>query len=173
MQALRFSALVKSSGRPEVVTLWGDPKGDPQFSKAIRENRVLTVQQNTAGKKSDFGMVGFHEGKSVSYFVFPKALVGSDGVRVVGIKYDLLDSQKTVGLVARPRLKKRDPKPPVTRVKSFSLTLRRIAIVETALEIQASNAQEAKESALKEIRRTPFDPREATISDEIRSIEEK
>jgi len=42
-KTVRFGDLVRESGRPEVVTLRVDPKKDPSFSKAIKENRVLTV----------------------------------------------------------------------------------------------------------------------------------
>jgi hypothetical protein len=33
---IRFSAVVKNSGRPTQVTLWTDPAKDPGFKKAIR-----------------------------------------------------------------------------------------------------------------------------------------
>ena len=49
----RFGDLVRESGRPEVVTLWTEPKKDRAFSKAIRENRVLTVESDPTSKRKD------------------------------------------------------------------------------------------------------------------------
>ena len=86
---IRFTDLVEKSGRPDVVALWTDPKKNREFQKALRENRVLTVKQEPAGTKKDYGRIGFFQERGVSYLVFPKSLPRSDA-RVVGLKYELL-----------------------------------------------------------------------------------
>jgi len=72
------------------VTLWTDPKHDPRMSKAIRENRVLTVHQEPTSKKKDFGEIGFHKIPFASYLLFPKPLPEKSEARVVGINYQLV-----------------------------------------------------------------------------------
>lgn len=42
---VRFAQLVAASGRPQTLTLWTDPKKNPQFMKAVKENRVVTIVQ--------------------------------------------------------------------------------------------------------------------------------
>src|SRR3982751_556830 len=103
---LRFAELVKSSGRPHVATLWGDPKKDGGFMKAVRENRVLTVNQEPTAKTKDFGTIGFHEEKSAAYFIFPQPLPESQEGHVIGIKYDLLDEGRVAGSVRSVKVKK-------------------------------------------------------------------
>jgi hypothetical protein len=44
-KTLRFGDLVRNSGRPETIALWTDPKKDRTLTRAIKENRVLTVIQ--------------------------------------------------------------------------------------------------------------------------------
>src|SRR6476619_6395042 len=87
----RFGDLVRESGRPEVATLWTEPKKDRAFSKAIRENRVLTVESNPTSKHKDFGRIGFHQVHGGIYLVFPKALPKDTDSRIVGINYQLTD----------------------------------------------------------------------------------
>ena len=54
---------------------------------AVRQNRVMTLNQETVGNRKDFGLVGFHPGKHASYLIFPKPLSAFNGQRM-GIKYD-------------------------------------------------------------------------------------
>lgn len=55
---LRFGDLVRNSGRPQIITLWTDPKKDRAFTRATKENRVLTVVQEP-GTGKDYGWIGF------------------------------------------------------------------------------------------------------------------
>jgi hypothetical protein len=91
----RFGDLVRESGRPEVATLWTEPKNDRAFSKAIRENRVLTVESDPASKRKDFGRIGFHQVRGGIYLVFPKALPNETDSRIVGINYQLAEERST------------------------------------------------------------------------------
>src|SRR5215203_5029351 len=106
-KAIRFSELIQKAGRPYAATLWTDPTRDPVFHKAVKENRVVTVKQETVGHKKDFGTIGFSREKNVSYFIFPKKLPNDLHARVVGIKYDLLTQpvarDPVSKNVARPR----------------------------------------------------------------------
>ncbi|MDB6025155.1 MAG: hypothetical protein JWM68_1378, partial [Verrucomicrobiales bacterium] len=115
--------------------------------RALQENRILSVQQNASG--SDFGTIGFHEGKNLSYFVFPKALPQARNTHVIGIKYDLLDEGEPVGKGTATPVKRKEPKPRPPALKVFAVTVRSVATIETALEIKALNPDAAKESALK------------------------
>jgi hypothetical protein len=168
--SFRFQQLVKSSGHPEVATLWGDPKKDGRFMKAVRANRVVTVKQKLTAKTKDFGTIGFHEGKSLAYFIFPEPLPERKDARVIGIKYDLLSESTVVGepqqrpkAELRPQKKKSEP-------KKFSLTIRRVATIEAELTIEAMTQSEAERNALKEIQHQEFDPTEAVIQNQIRSV---
>ena len=167
---LRFSQLVKSSGRPHVATLWGEPKKDRSFAQAIRQNRILTVKQNPVGNKKDFGTNGFHEEKSVSYFVFPKPLPENKDARIVGIDYDVLEAGEPIGQVAKVPARKEPEKVIPPKFKRFEVVVKRTATIETTLEITAANASAAKESALKEIRGKSFSASEATVKNEVRLI---
>src|SRR5437660_3086328 len=50
----RFGDLVRTSGRPQTVTLWTDPRKDRSFSKAVRENRVLTIIADPKSTKKEW-----------------------------------------------------------------------------------------------------------------------
>jgi hypothetical protein len=91
VKTVRFSNVVAKGGKPEPYTLWTDPKKDPEFKRAIKENRVLSVHQETVGSKADYGTVGFKGDRHAQLLVFPKSIRSFDGKRVVGVKYDLVD----------------------------------------------------------------------------------
>jgi len=90
---IRFSKLIQTAGKPEVVTLWEKPKSSSAFMEAVNENRVVTVVQNPTGNKKDFGTTGFHQEKFATYLVFPKRIPKLDDVHIIGIKYELLQEQ--------------------------------------------------------------------------------
>jgi hypothetical protein len=90
-QRIRFGDLVRRSGRPEAVTLWLDPKKDRSFSKAAKENRIVTVVQDPTSKRKDFGQIGFHKHPHAQYLVFPRPLPKDGNSRIIGINYALLE----------------------------------------------------------------------------------
>jgi hypothetical protein len=90
MKTARFTDLVKQAGAPKSYLLWVPPKQDPVFQRALKDQRILTIHQENVGTKKDYGMVGFHEGPTAQYLVFPKPLKGFLDRRVIGINYDLL-----------------------------------------------------------------------------------
>src|SRR2546430_230549 len=90
----RFSELVRIAGKPEAVTLWRDPKQEPGFMKAVKENRVMTISQGQRGARKDFGRIGFHQEPLALYLVFPKRLPKDEISMVVGIKYEQIAEPK-------------------------------------------------------------------------------
>jgi hypothetical protein len=88
---IRFTQLVKASGRPHPATLWvADPNKDPEFKKAIGENRILTIHHVNVGNKKESGEIGFQTGGAAGYLIFPKPLPMAEGTRVIGLKFDML-----------------------------------------------------------------------------------
>jgi hypothetical protein len=91
MKTVRFSKVLEACGKPEIHLLLVDPGKDKTLQAAIRSQRVMTVYQG--GGRTDYGTVGFEEGRSRQYLVFPKSLRAFEDDRIVGIKYDLLDAE--------------------------------------------------------------------------------
>lgn len=90
VKTARFRAVVEKCGRPEVYTLWQKPKTDRHFQSLLKNHRVMTIRPSDAG--TDFGMIGFSEGKGARYLAFPKSLKKFEGERIVGIDWDLVPS---------------------------------------------------------------------------------
>jgi hypothetical protein len=110
--------VVARSGEPHVHTLWVAPEKDPEFSRARKADRVMTVQRGSG--TTDFGTVGFEAGHAgeKQYLVFPKTLKRFAGARVVGIKFDLVTQPKAVPAKAEQigrAPKRRRGKPPAGR----------------------------------------------------------
>jgi hypothetical protein len=184
MANIRFSKLVEHSGEPEVVTLWVSPETDSSFQKAIRENRVLTVQQKNVGIKKDVGVIGFEKRKSASYLVFPKALAHAPGIKVVGIKYDLISSPppKDPIRIAEPARRKPEPKAVLekkikrqaqVREKTFVATVRRTAVWETTIEVTARDKRRAEIEVKRKLSEEKFSMGDAILRDQIRGIDER
>jgi hypothetical protein len=88
---IRFTQLVKASGQPHPATLWvADANKDPEFKKAIAENRILTIHHVNVGNKKESGEIGFQTGGAAGYLIFPKSLPMVEGTRVIGLKFDML-----------------------------------------------------------------------------------
>jgi hypothetical protein len=90
VKTVRFRAVIEKCGKPEVYTLWQKPKTDRRFQSFVKSNRVMTIRPSEAG--TDFGVVGFCEGKTSRYLVFPKSLRRFEGERIVGIDWTLVQS---------------------------------------------------------------------------------
>ena len=87
VKTARFAEVVEKAGEPEAYTLWQKPAQDRHLQSAIKNHRVMTIQQNDAG--TEFGIVGFKERAGARYLVFPKSLKRFENRRIVGIKWDL------------------------------------------------------------------------------------
>jgi len=97
MKTVRFSEVVNSSGKPDTHLLLIAPAKDKTLQAAIKSNRVMTVYQGSGSTKSDYGTIGFVEGSSRQFLVFPQTLKSFADKRVIGIKYDLLESMPVSG----------------------------------------------------------------------------
>jgi hypothetical protein len=76
---VRFAHVFEACGRPKAVTLWTSPEKQPGFQSAVTENRVMTVIQEVATAKKDYGLIGFHQEPGASFWIFPKPLVAFEG----------------------------------------------------------------------------------------------
>jgi hypothetical protein len=92
MKTVRFSEVVNLSGKPDTHLLLIAPAKDKTLQAAIKSNRVMTLYQGSGSTKSDYGTIGFVEGSSRQFLVFPQTLKSFADKRVIGIKYDLLES---------------------------------------------------------------------------------
>jgi hypothetical protein len=92
MKTVRFSEVVNSSGKPDTHLLLIAPAKDKTLQAAIKSNRVMTLYQGSGSTTSDYGTIGFVEGPSRQFLVFPQTLKSFADKRVIGIKYDLLES---------------------------------------------------------------------------------
>lgn len=50
-KGVRFTAVVEACGQPEVAYLWAPPQQDKSFMSAVRQQRVMTIKQETVGTK--------------------------------------------------------------------------------------------------------------------------
>ncbi len=182
-KTIRFGDLVRNYGRPEPVTLWTDPKHDPRISKAICENRVLTVHQEPTSNKKDFGEIGFHKIPFAAYFVFPRPLPKDTSSRVIGINYHLAEEARAVSKPLRnfrktklPKAKaespkaQKKPKPepkPKPLVKNYTVVMRRTATSETAINVKAENEERARTRALEIVKGKRFPLNKAVLKAEV------
>jgi hypothetical protein len=90
IKTARFSAIVETAGHPDVHVLLTAPENDKVLQSAIKQNRVMTVEQGRSRGKVDRGSIGFSPGQSRQFLIFPKSLARFAGSSVVAIKYDLL-----------------------------------------------------------------------------------
>ena len=127
------------------------PAQDKTLQAAIKQKRVMTVFQETVGAKADFGKVGFEEGSSRQYLIFPKPVRAFEGRKVVGIKYDLLSAAEVPkSKRARPAKppRKASPKKPKSRPPKGEST--RSKVIEFP---GAEREKPEKETDLREIKR--------------------
>jgi hypothetical protein len=176
MSTIRFRDLVKTAGNPEPKSLWTDPKEDRGFMQAVKQNRVITIVQEPASKKKDFGEVGFHQKPHATYFVFPKPLPNRQG-KVVGIKYDLIRQPKLNDAISPGELKrksKRARKKAVAKQsrqpveKSYKIQVRRVAVLESSILVEARDKLEARKKVEQIIGQQDFDLSKAKIESQIK-----
>jgi hypothetical protein len=89
VSTVRFSKVLEACGKPDIHLLLIDPAKDKTLQAAIKSDRVMTLYQQSVG--TDHGVVGFEQGRSRQFLVFPKPLKPFLGQRIVGIKYELLE----------------------------------------------------------------------------------
>jgi hypothetical protein len=89
VSTVRFSKVIEACGKPDIHLLLIDPAKDKTLQAAIKSDRVMTLYQESGS--TDHGIVGFEQGRSRQFLVFPKSLKPFNGQRIVGIKYELLE----------------------------------------------------------------------------------
>ena len=157
LKTVRFAKLIELSGSPQTATLWTKPEQDAVFSKAIQEERVMSVRQDNVGTKRDVGTVGFAKGKRRSYFIFPRKLPYPAGSQVIGINYDLVAPPKeerrrqertttaSKRISSRPKIRQ-PPPPPLP--KTWEVTIQFTATIEVTRTVEAPTITGAREEAL-------------------------
>jgi hypothetical protein len=115
--------------------------------------------------------------------VFPKRLPADEG-KVIGIKYDLVEPGEPTDAIsadelkraakvkrAKPREAKTEPKKAEPVVKTFQVAVRRVAVMEMSLAIDARSKAEARRKAAGTLKAGGFDSGKAKIQDKIISVE--
>ena len=90
IKSARFTAIVEAAGRPDVHILLTAPENDKVLQSAIKQNRVMTIEQGRSRGKADRGCLGFSPGQSRQFLIFPRSLARFVGSSVVAINYELL-----------------------------------------------------------------------------------
>ncbi len=90
IKTVRFSQIVDRCGTPEVYTLWQKLAADRHFQTLLKNDRVMTIRPRATG--TEFGEIGFARSKTATYLAFPKSLRRFGDKRIVGIKWDLVES---------------------------------------------------------------------------------
>ena len=62
IKTTRFTAIVEAAGRPDVHVLLTAPENDKVLQSAIKQNRVMTIEQGRTRGKMDRGSIGFSPG---------------------------------------------------------------------------------------------------------------
>ncbi|HLH53977.1 MAG TPA: hypothetical protein VKY92_10225 [Verrucomicrobiae bacterium] len=188
---IRFGDLVRNSGRPKTVALWVKPEDNPAAARAIKENRILTVLQESGRK--DHGLIGFKVLPGALYLEFPRALPHADDAIVIGINYQLLEepvvpekdrvkparpapvhrtaradapSNDVLDLVREVAPREEEPKKP--QPQKFSITVRRTASVEDQITVKALDRADAEQQALEKAKRKPFRPGKAVRAEVVK-----
>jgi hypothetical protein len=164
---------VQKSGKPEVATLWTKPEEDKAFMDAVKHNRVLTVAQRLKSNKKDVGEVGFHPQPLAAYLVFPRRTAEKDGIRVVGIHYELLQPGP-VNKEEKPKIAKAKALAPATpKETGFQTTVSRTVKQEFIYDIKSSNAAGAKKAALDRLKTQEIPQNSNVLSIKVSSLRRK
>lgn len=101
MSTVRFTQVVKKSGKPEVYLLLS--KDDKTFQDALRHDRILSLVGGVDGAKTEYGVVGYDAKRRGQLLLFPRSLKSFADSRVVGIKFDLFSEPTGHDLPVRDR----------------------------------------------------------------------
>lgn len=93
MKTARFAAVVEVAGSPHTHLPLVAPEKDKVLQAAIKTHRVMTVHRALVGNKADHGTVGFEPGRARQFLIFPKSILEFKEIRIVAVKYDLLDNR--------------------------------------------------------------------------------
>jgi hypothetical protein len=144
MSTVRFSKVIEACGKPDFHLLLIDPAKDKTLQAAIKSDRVMTLYQQSG--ETDHGIVGFEQGRSRQFLVFPKPLKAFQSQRIVGIKYELLEDAPTPEPAKKEPVKPAAEKPhePASAKKSSEPSKRADPQTPTVLPKAAAKPKEAE-----------------------------
>jgi hypothetical protein len=87
MNTVRFTQVVKKSGKPEVYLLLSET--DKTFHDALEATRIMSLVGGVDGAKTEYGLVGYDKKRRGQLLLFPRSLKPFADSRIVGIKFDL------------------------------------------------------------------------------------
>ena len=106
-------------------------------------------------------------------------------VRVVGINYQLAEEPEAIGKLVRetghvtrngkavphkPAPKPKAEPKPKPQLKQYNVVVRRIATLETAIDLRAADEAKARDLALEKFKRKRFELSKAVVKDEILGV---
>jgi hypothetical protein len=169
MSTVRFSKVLEACGKPDIHLLLIDPAKDKTLQAAIKSDRVMTLYQSGG---TDHGVVGFEQGRSRQFLVFPKPLKSFSGQRIVGIKYELLEDspapkKETVKReIARPDEQPAEQAPTLARTKGAGGASAKQADRQTPTLVSKSSA-EPEETAPAEEEKVDQESRRKVSEDKV------
>ncbi len=101
MKTVRFTEVVKKSGKPEVYLLLS--KDDKPFHNALRQDRIMSLVGGVDGAKTEHGVVGYDAARHGQLLLFPRSLKSFVHARIVGIKFDSFAEPTATELPARSK----------------------------------------------------------------------
>ena len=120
MKSARFSKVVAKCGKPEVYLLMTET--DPDFHKAVEAGKIMSLSSESHGSGTDYGTVGYDKKRHGQLLLFPKSLKPFADAKIIGIKYDLFDEDKSdekkAPLKRKKETKKAKPKAPKSRASA-------------------------------------------------------
>ena len=142
--------------------------------RAVKQGRVFTLFQEPSSKHKDSGEIGFRQKPHATHLVFPKPLAEARGVKVIGIKYDLIrepdiqDAISTKAMKKLPPKKRRTAEEKLEKIPKFNIRVRRTATIETSISVEGKTKAEARQRAVHIAEGQEFDPSKAVIKMEVR-----
>jgi hypothetical protein len=173
MSTVRFSKVLEACGKPDIHLLLIDPAKDKTLQAAIKSDRVMTLYQQSSG--SDHGVVGFEQGRSRQFLVFPKPLKSFQGQRIVGIKYELIDDAPALKkeTIKKEPDKPDEPAPTVVeraspaRTKGAGSESAKQADRQTPTVVSKASTAKSKETAAAELDKQDQEGRKTVSEDKV------
>ena len=68
---------------------------DPDFHKAVEAGKIMSLSDESHGSGTEFGTVGYEKKRHGQLLLFPKSLKSFAEAKIIGIKYDLFDEDRS------------------------------------------------------------------------------
>lgn len=81
---------------------------DADFQKALHADKIMSLSDDSHGAGTEFGTVGYDKKRKGQLLLFPRSLKAFEGMKIVGIKYDLFSEDPSSELMSKkePKAKK-------------------------------------------------------------------